>query len=348
MTDHPASTNSSASIGDVAETARRDTAPPTAAIAPAVAMVAEDLDAVEIKLAELLQSSIAVIPQVGGHLTFAGGKRLRPMLSLLCARASGYVADHRVTVAAVGELLHTATLLHDDVIDRGEWRRGRPAARLPYGNGMAVLTGDYCLARGLLAVADIGELAAVRSMAETVTRMAEGEIAQLHSAGDWRLEEATYYMVIERKTAALLAWCSSVAGLPAHVAPELFEYGLELGFAFQIADDVLDYAGGEALGKASGQDLREGKATLPLILAAEDDRELRTTLRTLLEGGPPADDELVADIRRRVLASDGLEQALNRARVHADNAASKLAVLAPSRAKTALEALTQYVVERSY
>lgn len=347
MTDHSAS-DSSASLRDATIQSRRVTPPPSAAIAPVVAMVADDLEAVERKLAELLESSIAVIPQVGGHLTFAGGKRLRPMLSLLCARASDYQADHRITVAAVGELLHTATLLHDDVIDHGEWRRGRPAARLPYGNAMAVLTGDYCLARGLLAVTNIGELDAVRSMAETVTRMAEGEIAQLHSAGDWRLDESTYYMVIERKTATLLAWCSSVAGLPKSVAPALYDYGLELGYAFQIADDVLDYAGDDTLGKACGQDLREGKATLPLILAAAHDDKLRATLKEMLEGGPPADDELTAEIRRRVLASDGPERALARARTHGKKACERLSTLPSSTARSALEALATYVVERTY
>ncbi|MEE9382136.1 MAG: polyprenyl synthetase family protein [Nannocystaceae bacterium] len=313
----------------------------------AVSMVVDDLREVEIQLKGLLSSSVAIIPQVGGHLTFAGGKRLRPMLALLCARAAGYRADHRITIAAVGELLHTATLLHDDVIDRGEFRRGRPAARLPYGNGMSVLTGDFCLARGLQAVAETGQLVAVKTLADTVTSMAEGEIAQLHSAGDCSLDRKRYQMIIRRKTAALLAWCSSLAGLlGAERSAALYAYGLELGCAFQIADDVLDYRADHRLGKARGQDLREGKATLPLILACERDRALQRAHEALLGAGPPVDEAALRQINLAVSNSGALEDARKCASSHASRAATHLHLLPTSPARDALAMLADYVVDR--
>ena len=184
-----------------------------AAIDGASALVAAELHEVEVRLTELLQSSIAIIPELSGQLAFAGGKRFRPLVALLAARACGFIDPVRITIAAVGELLHTATLLHDDVIDHGEFRRGRPTARLQYGNGMAVLTGDFCLARGLQAIAYAGRLTAVQTLADAVTRMAEGEVAQLQVAGDATLDRERYYLVIDRKTAALIAWCASLGGL---------------------------------------------------------------------------------------------------------------------------------------
>jgi octaprenyl-diphosphate synthase len=315
----------------------------------AIELVSGDLRRVETELGHLLESTIAIIPQVGGHLAFAGGKRFRPLVSLLAAKAAGFEDESRVTIAAVGELLHTATLLHDDVIDSGEFRRGRPATRLEYGNGMAVLTGDFCLARGLQAAAGIGDLRAVQTMADAVTRMAEGEVAQLHVAGEWALDRERYYMVIDRKTAALIAWCSSVAGL---VAPEyrgpLERYGSEIGCAFQIADDVIDYTVdiGNS-GKARGQDLRDGKLTLPAILACEDDPNLRAELRRLLERGPPTDHDAVMRIVERVSESSAIERSRATALEHARSAIEQLAVLPASPARDALKAVADYVARRN-
>lgn len=315
---------------------------------PAIGLVAADLQAVEARLAELLQSSIAVIPELSGQLAFAGGKRFRPLVALLAARAAGFVDPVRITVAAVGELLHTATLLHDDVIDSGEFRRGRPTARLGYGNGMAVLTGDFCLARGLQAIAYAGRLSAVQTLSDAVTRMAEGEVAQLQIAGDSGLDRERYYLVIDRKTAALIAWCSSVAGLPApdHAAA-LHRYGLEIGYAFQIADDVLDYTSGvDQTGKARGQDLRDGKVTLPLILACAQDLGLRRRVHALLDGGPPVDPDAAADLVARVADSGGPERAADVAEDHARAAIAQLAALPPSPARDALAELARYVARR--
>ena len=318
------------------------------ALGQAIDLVAGELAEVEARLEELLQSSIAIIPELGGQLAFAGGKRFRPLVTLLAARAAGYIDPVRITVAAVGELLHTATLLHDDVIDTGEFRRGRPTARLQYGNGMAVLTGDFCLARGMQAIAYSGRLPAVQTLADAVTRMAEGEVAQLQLAGDPALDKARYYLVIERKTAALIAWCASVGGLPGpERAAALHRYGLEIGYAFQIADDVLDFAGAlQDTGKIRGQDLRDGKLTLPLILACERDPSLARALAQLLAHGPPVDGEAAEAIVARVAASPGVELACRAAEAHADAAIAGLAELAPSAARDGLVELARHVSRR--
>lgn len=344
----------SASMPDLAPELVPDTVASSApgsdtAVERAVALVDEELARVEHELARLLESTIAIIPRVGGHLTFAGGKRFRPLVALLAAQAAGFEDPARITVAAVGELLHTATLLHDDVIDSGEYRRGRPAARLEYGNGMAVLTGDFCLARGLQATARLGRIEAVQTMSDAVTRMAEGEVAQLHVAGEWALDRERYYMVIDRKTAALIAWCSSVAGLvaPGYRAP-LERYGIEVGYAFQIADDLIDYtADVERSGKARGQDLAEGKMTLPAIFACEEQTSLRAEFRRLLEKGPPSDASAVQALVARVAQSPAIARARETALAHSECAIEQLAVLPPSPARDALEALAEYVARRS-
>ena len=318
------------------------------ALEQAVDLVAGELAEVETRLEQLLQSSIAIIPELGGQLAFAGGKRFRPLVTLLAARAVNFIDPVRITVAAVGELLHTATLLHDDVIDTGEFRRGRPTARLQYGNGMAVLTGDFCLARGMQAIAYSGRLHAVQTLSDAVTRMAEGEVAQLHIAGDAVPDKARYYLVIERKTAALIAWGASVGGLPTpEYVPALHRYGLEIGYAFQIADDVLDYAGDlHDTGKTRGQDLRDGKLTLPLILACERDPGLARAVAQLLAHGPPLAAEAAEAIVTRVADSPGVELAARAAEAHADAAVAQLAELPPSTARDALVELARSVSRR--
>ena len=327
-----------------------------AALAAAVSLVADDLAAAEHTLADLLHSDIAAIPDVAGHLTFAGGKRLRPLVALLGAQAAGYDAPHRITVAAVGELLHNATLLHDDVVDGGEFRRGRPAARMVYGNGLAVLTGDFCLSSGLVAIADSEQFVAYRTLAQTVMRMSEGEVAQLCAAGSVPTRER-YYDIVDRKTAALIAWCASVGGLvSSQYAAALHAFGTELGYAFQIADDLLDVIGEDGhapapgtpgvTGKEPGQDLRDGKITLPVALACEADPKLAAAVGAALQAGPPLAVADVASFLQRVAATDAPAQARAIAKAHAATAAAALDALPRSSARDALVELAGYVVSR--
>src|SRR3954464_1256035 len=272
-----------------------------------VALVSDEMKVVEVRLAERMESPIGSIPQVGAHLLGAGGKRLRPLLAVLAARATGAPLDHAVAVGCAAELIHTATLYHDDVVDDGRVRRGRPAARMVFGNGIVVLVGDFCLARALDTVARTGSLTMVQSLAATVTEMAEGEVAQLERAGNPDATIDDYFRVIDRKTASLIAWCARVGGAvkPEHDRP-LERYGWALGRSFQIADDVLDSAIDQATaGKSVGHDLIEGKLTLPVLLACESDPALGQRVRAQLgEKGVPA--AVAAELLGQVRAAGGV------------------------------------------
>lgn len=340
---HPAAparwTQDSTSKGPAAQTA--------AELAVAVNLVLPELGAVEQQLRRLLQSDIAIIPALCEDLAFAGGKRLRPLLTLLSAQAVGMERERAVCLAAVGELLHTATLLHDDVVDASDLRRGRPSARYVYGNAMAVLGGDFCLSQAVSCAAELGEITTLRSVARVVTRMSEGEVAQLQVAGQWTLDRAGYYAICERKTAELIAWCTSLSGLlPAPTHAALHGFGLELGYAFQIADDVIDYReSSEKSGKSCAQDIREGKSTLPLILAQERSPDLAKLLPE--PGRPLSDAERIAEVMARVTQCGALDEATRIAKLHAQKAQVALSTLSASPAKDALFGLSEHVAQRS-
>ena len=304
---------------------------------------------VEARLAERMESPIGAIPQVGAHLLGAGGKRLRPLLAVLAARATGAPLDHAVAVGCAAELIHTATLYHDDVVDDGRVRRGRPAARMVFGNGVVVLVGDFCLARALETVAMTGSLPMVQSLATTVTEMAEGEVAQLERAGNPDATVEDYFRVIDRKTASLIAWCARVGGsVDAALAAPLERYGRALGRAFQIADDVLDSAIDETTaGKSVGHDLQEGKLTLPVLLACEADPALGRRIRKQLgEHGVPA--AVAAEILADVRAAGGVDRARaqgERARRRGGHTRSR--PLPASHYRDALRALAHLSADRS-
>lgn len=313
-----------------------------------VALVSEEMKVVEARLAERMESPIGSIPQVGAHLLGAGGKRLRPLLAVLAARATGAPLEHAVAVGCAAELIHTATLYHDDVVDDGRVRRGRPAARMVFGNGVVVLVGDFCLARALETVALTGSLAMVQSLATTVTEMAEGEVAQLERAGNPDATVEDYFRVIDRKTASLIAWCARVGGsVDAALAAPLERYGRALGRAFQIADDVLDSAIDETTaGKSVGHDLQEGKLTLPVLLACEADPALGQRIRKQLgEQGVPA--AVAAEILADVRSAGGVDRARRKANALADEAAGALEALAPSPYREALRTLAHLSADRS-
>jgi octaprenyl-diphosphate synthase len=310
-------------------------------------LVASEMHTVETRLCEQMDSPVGRIPEVGAHLLGAGGKRLRPLLSVLASRATGTDLDQAIAAGCAAELIHTATLFHDDVVDNGNVRRGRPAARMIFGNGVAVLVGDFCLARGLELVASTGSIALVRSLAATVTEMAEGEVAQLEGAGDPDATIDAYLRVVDRKTASLMAWCSRVGGvLPEPLDAVFGRYGRALGRAFQIADDILDCMIDEGVtGKSGGRDLQEGKLTLPVLLACETDPDLRSRIRDALgEQGIPVDKAHAILIAVR--AAGGVERARKRAVAFADDATAELADLPASPYRDALVELSRLSVDR--
>jgi octaprenyl-diphosphate synthase len=294
-----------------------------------------------------MESPIGPIPQVGAHLLAAGGKRLRPLLAVLAARATDTPLELAIAVGSAAELIHTATLYHDDVVDDGRVRRGRPAARMVFGNGIVVLVGDFCLARALDTVASTGQLPVVKSLAATVTEMAEGEVAQLEAAGNPEATAQSYFEVIDRKTASLIAWCARVGGMvPPALDGPLGRYGRAVGRAFQIVDDILDCAAHETVaGKSVGHDLQEGKLTLPILLACEAQPVLRDRIRAALgEKGMSA--EAAAPLLAAVREAGGIERARTRAMGLVEEAHIELQRLPPSRYKDALHALATFCVER--
>ncbi|MEN0065619.1 MAG: polyprenyl synthetase family protein [Myxococcota bacterium] len=310
--------------------------------ADAMALVGPELADCERSLVSLVHTDVAAVPEIAGYLVAAGGKRLRPALTALGAKAVGF--EGPITkLMCVGELLHLGSLLHDDVVDEGETRRGKPAAHRVYGNAVTVLTGDFCLARAVWLAAEEGGFAAVKALGQTVTEMAEGEVLQLQHAGDLSSTVEQYLDVVARKSAALIAWCSAAAGWAAEndaYAEALWSFGRGVGIAFQITDDVLDYS--DATGKTPGADLRERKVTLPLLIAMERIEGLRERL----EVGPPSD-ELVRQLMDEVRRSGALDAALDEARGRVQRSLADLLVLPNNAGRQGLEALGRYLVERA-
>ena len=309
-------------------------------IADVFALAAEDLLAAEARLAELVASEVDVVAAIGDYLRDAGGKRLRPLLTALGARAVGYQGSVAGLMCA-GELIHLGSLLHDDVVDEAETRRGRPAAHRVYSNPAVILSGDFCLARAVLLAAEEGGHAAVTSLADAVTRMAEGEVLQLQRAGNLATTLPQYVEMVDKKSAALIAWCASAGALAkgdATAAAALATFGRGVGVAFQVTDDVLDYAAGT--GKDPGQDLREKKLTLPLLyaMAALPD------LRARVEASDGAD---VDALMEAVRGSGALGRALSDARSRVETAVAALDVLPPSVYRDALVLLGRHLAERA-
>ena len=234
--------------------------------------IAEDMLGMDRIIRARLSSEVALINEIGGYIVSAGGKRLRPALVMLSARALGATGEEPRLLAAVMEFIHTATLLHDDVVDHSDLRRGRRTANAEWGVEAAVLSGDFLYSRSFQMMVESGRMAIMRLMADTTNAIAEGEVLQLINAGDPDVDEARYLRVIELKTAVLFRAAMQAGAITADAAPELEQamgrYGHDLGMAFQLIDDVLDYTGDpEVSGKAVGNDLAEGKPTLPLIHA---------------------------------------------------------------------------------
>ena len=283
---------------------------PTTSPSQALSLIAEDMRGVDALIAQRLSTSVALVGDVSQYIIAAGGKRLRPQLLLLCCGALGYTGTHRLTMAAVVEFIHTATLLHDDVVDESTLRRGLPTANARFGNPASVLIGDFLYSRAFQMMVQVQEMRIMQVLADATNVIAEGEVMQLMNMHNADLSEADYLQVIRSKTSKLFEASAQVAAILAKASPAVetacATFGQALGTAFQVIDDVLDYAGdASVLGKNLGDDLREGKCTLPLITAMQlAPPEDAAKIRDAIEKGDVDALEAVASIVKRTGALD--------------------------------------------
>jgi len=310
-----------------------------------------ELDGIEDRVHKNLNSSVTLVTTVAAHILNSGGKRIRPLLLLLSARLCGYAGREHHQLGSLVEFIHTATLLHDDVVDDADIRRGRRTARKVWGNQVSILVGDYLYSKAMCQVVEFRSQGINEVLAEACKKMAEGEVLQLHYNGVPDMPETDYIKIVEHKTAGLIAACCRMGAILAD-APEvqqeaLFRFGQYLGIAFQVTDDTLDYtANGASLGKTLGQDLRQGKATLPLLHllnhCSETDRQMikdRMETRTLTE----------VDLQRLIglMGQFGsIAYALNRAQAYIIAAKRELDLFEDSTAKRALSVAADYMVTR--
>ena len=320
-------------------------------IADIQAIAKEEMASVDALIRRRLASNVVLINQISEHIISAGGKRLRPMLLLLAAAALGHTGPKAHQLAAIIEFIHTSTLLHDDVVDESDLRRGRKTANALWGNAPSVLVGDFLYSRSFQLMVELDQMEIMQILAQTTNAIAEGEVLQLLHVHNPDTDEAAYLRVIERKTAILFAAATQlgalIAGADKETQAKLYDYGMALGYAFQIADDTLDYSANEDdLGKHLGDDLAEGKATLPLIHAmAQANAPLRQRLRTIIqEGDSSAFSEVVAAIHLH----RSLEYSHKQAMVYADQAIQSIAFLPDNGASHALRALAHYAVNRTH
>ncbi len=315
------------------------------------APVSADLQAVDKLILQRLQSDVVLINQIGHYIVGSGGKRLRPLLVLLAAKACGYSGERHLDLAAVVEFIHTATLLHDDVVDGSELRRNRDTANAVWGNDASVLVGDFLYSRAFEMMVEVGIMRVMDVLSHATNRIAEGEVLQLMNTHDADTDESRYMEVIQRKTATLFEAGTRLGALLAEVPRELEDqvaaFGLHLGVAFQLVDDALDYeSDSETIGKHIGDDLEEGKPTLPVIRAMQVGTDAqRAMLRKAIEDGGR---ERIDDVVEAIVATDSLGYTIQLARAQAELARASLQGLPDSDAKQALEATAEFAVARTH
>jgi len=320
---------------------------------PLMALVAGDMNGVNAVILERMQSKVALIPELAGHLIAGGGKRMRPMLTLACAALLGYPGTRHHKLAAAVEFIHTATLLHDDVVDGSGMRRGKRTANLIWGNPASVLVGDFLFSRAFELMVEDGSLRVLRILSHASAVIAEGEVDQLTAQRRIETDEDHYLEIISAKTAALFAAACRVSPVIAEASEEaelaLECYGRNLGIAFQLSDDVIDYASDAAImGKGVGDDFRDGKMTLPVILGyARGGHEDRAFWRAAI-GGERASDEDLAHATGLLTDTDALADTLERARQYARRAIDALAIFPSGKAKAALIEAAEFAVSRAY
>jgi octaprenyl-diphosphate synthase len=315
-------------------------------------LLAEDLTAVDAVIHERMISPVGVIPNLATHLIDAGGKRIRPLITLAAARLLGRGGDGPRKLAAAVEFIHTATLLHDDVVDDSSMRRGKKSANKLWGNPSSVLVGDFLFARSFNLMVETGDIQVLDILARAASVIAEGEVMQLAAANDAETTRERYMEIIAAKTAALFAAAAKsgavAAGRPGAEAVALETYGRELGLAFQLVDDALDYGGlSAAMGKNAGDDFREGKVTLPVVFARDAGDEAERVFWRRVMGGERTDDDFhraVALIRRH----NAIALTLDAAREHAERARQALSTMPANAYRDALMDLPKFVVERGY
>jgi octaprenyl-diphosphate synthase len=313
--------------------------------------IAEELKAFEPHFREAMRSNVALLDRVMHYIVKRKGKQMRPMFTLLSARLFGPVGESAFTAASLIELLHTATLVHDDVVDGSAMRRGFFSVNALWKNKIAVLVGDYLLSRGLLLAVDKGEFELLRIVSTAVREMSEGEMLQLQKSRDLNFSEEVYFDIIRQKTASLIAACCASGASAAGQSPEVVErmrrFGELAGIAFQIKDDLFDYGGGVDIGKPTGLDIKERKLTLPLIHALQmvDGAERRWMVNVVKNHNE--DDKAVAELVRRVVKANGVAHAQERMYAFRDQALEVLHTFPHNEARQALEDLLQLTVERT-
>jgi len=318
-----------------------------------MALVAADMNGVNAVILERMQSKVALIPELAGHLIAGGGKRMRPMLTLACANLLGYPGTRHHKLAAAVEFIHTATLLHDDVVDGSGMRRGKRTANLIWGNPASVLVGDFLFSRAFELMVEDGSLKVLRILSHASAVIAEGEVEQLTAQRQVATDEEQYLTIITAKTAALFAAACRVAPVVAEADEDcelaLESFGKNLGIAFQLTDDVIDYASDAAtMGKGVGDDFRDGKVTLPVILAyARGDEADRAFWRAAMAGERVGDDDLV-QATGLLRSTDALSDTIERARQYGRRAIDALANVPSSKAKAALVEAVEFAIARAY
>jgi len=313
--------------------------------------VGDDLRAIEEEIARAIDSPVPLIQKMGEYIAGAGGKRLRPILLLLAARLAGYDGIRGIRLGCVVELLHTATLIHDDVVDQAPLRRGRPSANAQWGDDASVLVGDHLYSKSFAMLVHDNDRRVMETLARATVSMTEAEVLQLELKRSGVTTEADYLRIITQKTASFMSACCRIGALLGRLEGEQLEsltrYGLDIGIAFQISDDALDFvADQDRLGKAIGADLREGKRTLPLIAALErTSADERARVRGMLETRSLGAEQ-VEDVRRLVMRHHGVEYALARAHEYAAAARADLTPFAPSEERDTLALVAEFVVDR--
>ncbi len=316
-----------------------------------LSIIEEDLKAVDISFQEYLSSRVPLIAKIGKHILMSGGKRIRPAILLLSSRLNGYSGPRAIRMASIIEFIHTATLLHDDVVDNADIRRGNPAANTLWGSEASVLVGDFLFSKSFFLMVEDGDLKVLKILAEATTELAEGEILELVKTGDLSITQQQYMDLITSKTAVLISAASRIGAVlgkaPDEIEGAMKAYGLHIGIAFQLVDDCLDYtATNESLGKTIGTDLREGKVTLPLILSLERaSKEERKRVQDIVLSDDILEGEF-EEVQGMIQKYNGIATTLDLAKRHVEKAKGYLHSLPMKAERRALEELADYIVQR--